>query len=123
MPEILRWQALMISAGMELIVPEIADFEVRRNLLLESRLRSLAKLDDLKIALIYQPITTATMLKAAELRADARSRDRPTADPKELDGDVILAGQAIEAGAMIATENVGHLSRYVSAKHWSVIGS
>jgi hypothetical protein len=34
---------------------------------------------------------------------------------------VILAAQAIEAGAIIATENVGHLSRYATAKHWSAI--
>jgi hypothetical protein len=79
----------------------------------------LARLDALKTKLIYQPITTTTMLKAAELWADARMRGRPTADPKELDADVSLAGQAIEAGAIIATENVGHLSRYVTAKHWS----
>ena len=61
------------------------------------------------------------MLRAAELWADARRRGKPTADPKELDADVILAAQAIEAGAIVATENVGHLSRYVTARHWSAI--
>jgi predicted nucleic acid-binding protein len=58
------------------------------------------------------------MLRAAELWADARRRGNPTADPKELDADVILAAMALEAGAIVATENVGHLSRYVTAKHW-----
>ena len=61
------------------------------------------------------------MLRAAELWADARRRGRSTADPKELDADVILAAMALEAGATVATENVGHLSRYVSAKHWRQI--
>jgi len=61
------------------------------------------------------------MLKAAEFWADARKRGRPTADPKELDGDVIVAAQAIEAGAIVATENVGHLARYVTARHGSAI--
>jgi hypothetical protein len=35
-----------------------------------------------------------------------------------LDADVILAAQAQEAGAMVATENVRHLSRLVPASNW-----
>jgi predicted nucleic acid-binding protein len=58
------------------------------------------------------------MLKAAELWADARKRGRPTADLNELDGDLILAAQALQVDAIVATENVGHLSLFVEAKHW-----
>ncbi len=61
------------------------------------------------------------MLKDAELWADARKRGRPTADLKELDGDVILAAQAQQAKAIVATENVGHLSLFVEAKDWTEI--
>ena len=67
------------------------------------------------------PLTTETMLKAAELWADARRRGVPTADPKELDGDAILAAQAIQVGAVVATDNVGHLSRFVDARNWMEI--
>jgi len=47
----------------------------------------------------------------------------PTADPKELDGDVILAAQALLVsesgeGVVIATTNVGHLSGFVDDRHW-----
>jgi hypothetical protein len=42
----------------------------------------------------------------------------PTADDKELDGDVILAAQAEQAGALVAAENIGHLSRFVDAQAW-----
>jgi predicted nucleic acid-binding protein len=105
----------------ELIVPEVADYEVRRELLRAGLLRSVVALDALKARFTYAPITTSAMLLAAQLWADARRRGQPTADPKELDGDVILAAQAIEAGAIVATENVGHLSRYVPAYHWSAI--
>ena len=119
--DIVVWRNHLVAAGVKIIVPEIADFEVRRSLILTNLIQSLRELDTLKIDLVYQPITTQTMLKAAELWADARRRGRPTADPKELDADVILAAQAIEAGAIVATENVGHLSRYVTAKHWSAI--
>lgn len=105
----------------ELIVPEIADYEVRRELLAARLHRSRDELDRLKRRFTYQPITTAAMLRAADLWADARRRGRPTADPKELDGDVILAAMALEAGAIVATENVGHISRYVTAMHWADI--
>jgi hypothetical protein len=52
---------------------------------------------------------------------DARKRGKPTADLKELDGDVILAAQALQVDAIVATENVGHLSLFVEAKHWKDI--
>jgi hypothetical protein len=63
------------------------------------------------------------MLKAAEFWAEARRRGIPTADPKALDGDVILAAQAtvIEGDGgtvVVATTNVGHLSRFVEAREW-----
>ena len=58
------------------------------------------------------------MLKAAELWAEARRSGMPTADPKELDCDVILAAQALGIDGIVATENIGHLSRFVAAKHW-----
>src|SRR5579862_3841451 len=102
--EIREWLSLIISTGIPLIVPEIADFEVRRSLLLHKLVRSISELDRLKSSLIFHPISSDSMLKAANLWADARSSGKPTADPKELDCDVILAPQAIEAGAIVATE-------------------
>ena len=104
-----------------MIVPEIADFEVRRNLIFERKTASIASLNQLKGLLVYQPITTKTMLKADKLRADVRRRGRPTADPKGTGRRRNSAAQAIEADAIIATENVGHFSRYVAARHWSAI--
>jgi predicted nucleic acid-binding protein len=117
-PVIFLWLQRLVQSGAMIIVPEIADFEVRRNLLLANLTRSVHRLDAMHTELTYQPITTAAMLRASALWADARRQGRPTADPKELDADVILAAQALEAGAVIATENVGHLGRYVTAKHW-----
>jgi predicted nucleic acid-binding protein len=63
-------------------------------------------------------LDTPTMRRAAELWALARQRGTPTADPKEIDADVILAAQAERAQAVVATDNVGHLGRFVAAKHW-----
>ncbi|HET6250849.1 MAG TPA: PIN domain-containing protein [Tepidisphaeraceae bacterium] len=120
-PAITAWLRSLLAAKYEVIVPEISDYEIRRSLILHNRGKSLTVLDALKSSLSYQPITTTVMLRAAELWADARQRGTPTADPKELDADVILAAMALEAGATVATENLGHLSRYVTASHWKAI--
>jgi hypothetical protein len=67
------------------------------------------------------------MLKAAEFWAEARQRGQATADPKALDGDVILAAQATLVAdegneVIIATTNVKHLSQFVDARDWQLIG-
>jgi predicted nucleic acid-binding protein len=81
----------------------------------------LARLDRLKIGFDYAPITTDVMLRAAELWAAARRAGLPTAPPDALDGDVILAAQVIlstgvEDLVTVATDNVGHLARFVDAQ-------
>ncbi len=120
-PDVIAWSGGLIAAGFTLIIPEVADYELRRNFILTGLSASIAELDRLKGSLVYAPITTRVMLKAAELWADARRSGQPTADPKELDCDVIIAAQALEAGAVVATENVGHLSRFVAASDWRLI--
>jgi predicted nucleic acid-binding protein len=121
-----EWLLSCLRAGMRICLPEIADYEVRRELLRLESVSSLAKLDELKEKIEYVPLNTGAMLQAAELWAQARRDGRPTADPHALDGDVILCAQARltvdEADDfVVATTNVGHLSRFVSAKHWSDI--
>ena len=122
-PEITAWLQEILSSDDEIVIPEIADYEVRRNLLLSQLTKSIERLDHLKKFLTYLPLNTDTMLKAAELWAEARRTGQPTADPKELDADVILAAQAILLDGIVATENVGHLARFTEAKHWRDIAS
>ncbi|NJM49208.1 MAG: hypothetical protein HC860_26050 [Alkalinema sp. RU_4_3] len=50
----------------------------------------------------------------------------PTASPDAIDGDVILAAQAVILRSqgydtIIVTTNVGHLSRFTIAKTWQEI--
>jgi hypothetical protein len=61
------------------------------------------------------------MRRAADLWAAARRAGKPTASHKAIDGDVILAAQALALGAspiVVATGNVAHLARYVTAQDW-----
>jgi predicted nucleic acid-binding protein len=120
-PELWTWCTDLLAAGTTLILPEVVDYELRRNLLLHGFTTSLARLDSLKRSLTYLPLTTDTMLLAAQLWADARRRGRPTAHPHDLDCDVILAAQALEAKAVVVTENAGHLGQFVTARHWRQI--
>jgi len=119
--EVTNWFHLMLKQDTVIIIPEIADYEVRRNLVLENLEKSIARLDQLEGKLRYQPLKTTAMRRAAELWARARRGGYPTADMRSLDADVILAAQAEEAKAVVATENVGHLSRFVEAKNWREI--
>lgn len=61
------------------------------------------------------------MLKAAELWALARKQGRPTGDPNELDGDVILAAQTLQVNGIVVTDNIKHLSLFVEAKTWEEV--
>jgi len=120
-PETVSWLQDVLDSGRLVFLPEIADYELRRNFLLEGMTASIKRLDQLRNTLLYAPLSTAFMRKAAEFWAMARQRGRATAPFKALDGDVILAAQAHEAGAVVATENVSQLSFFVEAKHWREI--
>lgn len=124
-PQIAEWYKRIVSGGCEIYVAEVADYEVRRSFLLRGlELRkALARLNELKEELNYLPLSTAQMLRAAELWAESWKKGQPTCDPKELDCDVILAAQAlsVSAQAIVATDNIKHLGRFVDARHWDGI--
>lgn len=120
------WLQSLPLKGYIVMLPEIADYEVRRELIRVGKTAGIERLDQLKSQIPYRPLTTEVMLLAAQLWAKARNRGKPTADRNALDGDVILAAQAIwevNAGneVVIATRNVGHLSQFVDAREWLLI--
>jgi predicted nucleic acid-binding protein len=111
----------LVERGVRIGIPEIADYEVRRELLRAGKTRGIERLDALLETFEYLPLSTIVMRDAALLWADIRKRGQPTADPKALDADEILAAQARRMDAaevVVATTNVQHLSRLVDAKLW-----
>ena len=121
-----RWLYGQTSSGIILCVPEVADYEVRRELIRARRPKSLAKLDEMGQKFLYLPITTTVMRRAATLWAKARDMGKPTANALSLDGDMIIAAQAdllLADGdeVVIATGNVAHLSLFVPAAQWQDI--
>ena len=120
--EVADWAIDMLSQGEEIIVPEISDYELRRSLLKMNSKKSIEDLNMWISTVTYLPIKTSHMRKAAESWADCRKKGKPFAEDKSLDGDVILVAQSKEyEGAVIATENVGHLSQLADARLWKDI--
>ena len=123
-----HWFRALIVRGVIVVVPEIADYEVRRELMRVGASHSLRRLDELIMTggLFFAPVTTAEWRQAAFFWADARQKGMPTAHPHALDADVILAGCAVTTGhpgdqVLVATNNVGHLARYCDARLWTTI--
>jgi len=109
-------------------VPEIADYELRRSLIRISSQNSINKLNSLSQDVAqYVPLTTDIMREAARFWAQMRQQQMPMAPPDALDGDVILAAQALGFAAsagqtvIVVTTNVGDLSRLTDARRWEDI--
>lgn len=121
------WLRGLLAAGVSVLVPEISDYEIRRELLRADRIRGLSRLDRLAEDLGYLPLTTEALRRAARFWADARNQGQPTASDESLDADVILAAQAAtlqgdtDDGVVVATTNPRHLSRFVDARLWQDI--
>jgi predicted nucleic acid-binding protein len=121
-----KWLQTLVTANIRVIIPEIADYEVRRELLRANKTRGIARLDEFVNLLEYLPLTTVAMRQAALFWAQARQQGQPTAGDKTIDGDMILVAQAVtlnDLNITIATTNVGHLSRFVTADLWQNIAS
>ncbi|HZN94319.1 MAG TPA: PIN domain-containing protein [Myxococcales bacterium] len=122
-----QWLMRHLGSGTEVAVPEICDYELRRELLRIGSLKSLRRLDELVGAVRYLPLTTVAMRRAAELWARLRREGTPTAPKEALDGDVILCALAqlhseqTRQELVVATTNVAHLQRMVASKLWSEI--
>jgi predicted nucleic acid-binding protein len=72
----------------------------------------------------FIPLTTEHLTLAARLWGETRRGGRSTASGDSLDGDVLLAAQALSLGLspgeyVVATTNVSHLSRFVPAVDWT----
>ena len=125
--DIKNWIKWQLAENVIVALPEIADYELRRELLLYGRKASISTLDTFGNIFEFLPFTRETTLKAAALWADVRQRGLPTADPAALNGDVLLAAQALgapdflkvpDAEVIVVTDNINHLSRFVKAKSW-----
>lgn len=125
---IIKWLREQESKGDLPFVPEIADYELRRELIRANSRNAIKRLDELCMVFAFLPLDTDTMHRAAELWAQSRLDGRPLAHEHALDGDVILCAQAEllaksspRDSIVIATTNPKHLQRFVAADIWQNI--
>lgn len=114
-----NWVAECEAAGHRVLVPAIAYYEVLRELEMRKAATQILRL---KAYCLHPsrliPLTTAQLELAATLWGESRRDGFPTAVSAALDGDVILAAQALSLGLaaanyVVATTNPSHLSRFV----------
>jgi predicted nucleic acid-binding protein len=122
------WLRGHLARGVRVFVPEIVDYELRRELLRLNLAKAVADLDTFNALAVgrFVPLATPVLQHAASLWAIFRQKGILTADRHALDIDVILAAQALSLGladndSVVATSNVTHLARFVPAKEWSAI--
>ena len=119
------WVIECIEKQNTIVIPAICYYECIREY---KRNNAFAQLQRLKVYCdkCLLPITNEHLELAADLWAKARNEGVPTAAKEALDCDVILAAQAILINEnlnnfVVATTNVGHLSRFVPASNWQDI--
>jgi predicted nucleic acid-binding protein len=120
------WMAAALATGARVMVPAIADYEVRRELVRAGKAPGIAHLDATAARLGTLPVDEWVWHRAADLWAQARRQGTPTAADAALDGDMILAATAqlaaeAEDGSnvVVVTNNIGHLGRFVDARLWT----
>lgn len=125
------WANSLGQIGCLFFVPEVADYELRREFVRQGNVAAVARLDLLNASATgqYLPLTTPAVRLAADLWAQVRNRGIVTAPPEALDADALIAAQARLlspaafglSGVVVATANVGHLSALTAAVLWSDI--
>ena len=122
------WLRNLDLAGALIVVPAIADFEVRRELLRTHARAGILRLDVLLGKFLYAPTTRAVIERAAEYWAHVRQLGMPTESDPSLGADCIVAASASVVSGLgdvttIATDNVAHLIRFpgIDAREWEQI--
>jgi len=124
-----EWLYSLLSKGVYLISSDLCGYEVRRSFLLNSirgaSNQSIDNLNNLDNLINFLPLTKSVTQQAAQLWAISRFQGIPTANPKNIDVDVIIAAQCQLMQAenparnlVVATTNVKHLSRFINAQKW-----
>lgn len=121
------WLESQLTKGhIEIVIPEISDYELRRELLHRSIYKvrpeakdALGRLNLLVGTLDYWPLSTSAMRSAAQIWAEAKGTGQSTEPEKYLGCDIILAAQVREAEGQVITTNEKHLSRFVKVYDWS----
>jgi hypothetical protein len=123
-----QWISDCEQSGAVLLVPAICYYEALRELERRQATGKIRRLQEFLFGVPsrFIPLTTIHLEAAARMWGTARNAGIPTASEDALDADVILYAQALSLGLdsadyIVATTNVGHLSRFVPCDDWTNI--
>ena len=122
-----KWFERLLSKGARIIVSDICDYEVRRELI-RIKSKSVQELDNLRDLIEFKPVTFAVLEKAAELWAEARYQSQSNKIKENIDVDCILAAQWCllkeqypGRKVIIATKNIKDFQRVTDCDVWQNI--
>ncbi|MEG4442738.1 hypothetical protein QUB47_34630 [Microcoleus sp. AT9_B5] len=122
-----KWFERLLSKGARIIVSDICDYELRRELI-GIKSKSVQELDNLRDLIEFQPVTFAVLEKAAELWAEARYLSQYNKIKENIDVDCILAAQWCllkeqypGRKVIIATKNIKDFQRVTDCDVWQNI--
>ena len=124
-----EWILACEESAHRILIPGICYYEALRELELRQAANQIKRLKDFCLqASRFIPITREHLDAAAVLWGQARRSGKTTADPKALDGDVILCAQVLSLNLaasdyVVATTNRKHLSLFVTCDDWNNISS
>lgn len=126
--DMIAWALRLRASGHTLLIPAVADYEVRRELIRNRNRASIAELDNVRTDTgnIHLPLTDRALLRAAQLWADVLNEGKPPTNDLAIDGDVLIMAQILDAnfpeGAyIVATDNLRHFQGRVPADLWQNI--
>lgn len=117
------WLRRAVLAGDTGFIPEVTDYEIRREYLRRRNTIGISLLDSLAREFTYLPLQTRHWRHAATLWANSLNRGHVTAPLNDLNIDVLLAAQAQllatpDIQVIIATTNVRHLAPFADSRLW-----
>lgn len=115
------WLRQQVAGGATIVVPQICDYELRREYMRNNSTKALARLDELITASEYASASDSIWREAARLWAHCRNQGSALASDHALDGDVILIATVKGLDdqvtpCVVATTNVKHLTHFVDAR-------
>ena len=109
-PECQAIQQWFNTISDRILLPEISDYELRRELLRANKQRGLRQLDQLKTSIPYLPITTQTMLKTVPL------------EKKDLGRSSLKNDRSFSVGAIDHVSLLFIIKELTKLFFWNILG-
>lgn len=123
-----EWLYRLLSKGAQVVIPNICDYEIRRELIRISS-SSVEELNNLRESLDCYEVTFDVLEEAAEIWAESRKISQPNTQKENIDVDCIVAAccrvlERENSGRVVilATKNIKDFQRTTNCALWQDIG-